>query len=258
MANNLSEIDWFEWNGVKCTEYGMHVLSQPTMVTPNERAQMGSIPGRSGSITILEGDNVYDDISFSCICIIDNPYAVVNGSNASRISTISEWLRGSGTVKFANRQEGFFKARLANQLSFAQIVKGNPHLSFSVQFACSPFMYLDGGQSEITITNTPYVLTNPGNVPSQPLMRITGTGEGTIMLGSQTMFVNNFEGVSYICMDSESKIAYKGSLSDPNDPFIPLGTRVGGDWLTIPPGHSTMTFSGGISSVSLIPRWMTT
>lgn len=37
MANKLSDIDWFRWNGVKCTEYGLHVLEQPTLLRPKER-----------------------------------------------------------------------------------------------------------------------------------------------------------------------------------------------------------------------------
>ena len=28
--------DWFSWNGVKCTEYGIHVLEQPPVTLPAE------------------------------------------------------------------------------------------------------------------------------------------------------------------------------------------------------------------------------
>lgn len=26
--------DWFEWNGKRCTEYGIHVLEQPPLTLP--------------------------------------------------------------------------------------------------------------------------------------------------------------------------------------------------------------------------------
>ena len=40
--------DWFEWNEVRCTEYGIHVLEQPVLTLPNERATFVDVPGRSG------------------------------------------------------------------------------------------------------------------------------------------------------------------------------------------------------------------
>ena len=53
--------DWFEWNGVKCTDYGIYVTEQPPPTIPEERVTFTNIPGRSGSLTTLEGDYVYDN-----------------------------------------------------------------------------------------------------------------------------------------------------------------------------------------------------
>ena len=49
--------DWFSWNGVKCTEYGIHVLEQPLITIPAERATFTNVPGRPGSLTTLEGES---------------------------------------------------------------------------------------------------------------------------------------------------------------------------------------------------------
>ena len=51
-------MDWFEWNGVRCTQYGIHVLEQPPVTIPSERVAFTDVPGRSGSLTQLEGDDV--------------------------------------------------------------------------------------------------------------------------------------------------------------------------------------------------------
>ena len=89
----ISDIDWFEWNGVKCTvsQYGMHVLSQPSIVSPLERSEQVNIPGKSGTLTMLEGEDIYDNIVLSCSCVIDN---------INKLPAITRWLKGSGTVKF--------------------------------------------------------------------------------------------------------------------------------------------------------------
>lgn len=68
-----------------------------------------NVPGRSGSLTQLEGDDIYDDMVLTATCLIADP---------SRIQEIAAWLRGSGIVTFANRQGGFYHARIVNQISF--------------------------------------------------------------------------------------------------------------------------------------------
>lgn len=240
--------DWFEWNGVRSTTYGMKVLTQPTIVRPTERVSQVSVPGRSGSLTLLEGSDVYNDITLACTCVIEDP---------ARIASISSWLRGQGTIKFPIRSNGYYIGRVANQISFEKIVRANPHLMFQVQFTCKPYFYFDSGNTAITATAASTQLTNPGNVPSAPLLKVYGSGdtEGVITCGSSSMLITSFSNISYIYIDSEAKIAYKGSNSTPQDPLVLLGTRVSGDWLTIPDGNSYFTKSGGITSVQITPRW---
>lgn len=55
--HRLSDIDWFEWNGTKCTEYGVHVLRQPAPVRPIERISEETIRGRSE--TPAQGEGAY-------------------------------------------------------------------------------------------------------------------------------------------------------------------------------------------------------
>ena len=59
--------DWFEWNGVRCTDHGVHVLELPPPTIPNERVTYTDIPGRPGSLTTLEGDDVYEDITLGSV-----------------------------------------------------------------------------------------------------------------------------------------------------------------------------------------------
>ena len=124
--------DWFEWNGVKCTDYGIYVTEQPPPTIPEERVTFTDVPGRSGSLTSLEGDYVYNDMVLTATCVISDP---------DRIPEIAGWLRGSGTVTFANRDGGFYYARIINQIPFEKILRGNPHRTFAVNFRCKPFWY---------------------------------------------------------------------------------------------------------------------
>lgn len=252
---NLSDIDWFEWNGVKCTEYGMHVLKQPSFIRASERTNSVTIPGRAGSLTLLEGEDIYDDIDMVCTCIIDDPYKTVGDTKINQIEKICGWLRGYGKVKFAFDTDGYYEARVTNQISFEKIVAGNPHRSFQVQFQCKPFKRLDSGDTILTATESPFALSNKGNVPSKPILKVYGTSEGTIMCGNDTMIINNFSDASYIVLECEAKKAYTGAVGSTTDPLKLLGTRVTGDWLKIPTGNPRLTFTGGITKIEITPRW---
>ena len=133
--------DWFEWNGKKCTEFGIHVSEHPPITLPAERSTFTNVPGRSGSLTVLEDKDVYDDMLLTCTCFIEN---------TDRLPEIAAWLRGSGTVTFANRQGGFYHARVVNQIPFEKVLRGHPHRSFAVTFRCQPFFHLKADDIMVT------------------------------------------------------------------------------------------------------------
>ena len=104
--------DYFLWNGVDCRTYGIHVTEQPPITIPLERSTQTNVPGRPGSLTQMEGEDVYDDMILTATCFISNP---------AQIPAIAAWLKGSGIVTFANRTGGYYKARIANQIGRAHV-----------------------------------------------------------------------------------------------------------------------------------------
>lgn len=227
--------DWFSWNGVSCTEYGIHVSEQPPITIPSERATFTNVPGRPGSLTTLEGDDVYDDQVLAATCFISDP---------SRISTIAAWLKGSGKVTFANRQGGFYFARIANQISFEKILRGNPHRSFAINFRCKPFWYAEGVEP-ITLTNSGTSVTNPGSVYSEPVITVYGSGEITLMVGTIIVELSDVSGS--ITLDTPLMEAYSGTSS--------MNTSMSGDFPLLKPGSNAISWSGNVSSVVIRPNW---
>ena len=226
--------DWFEWNGVRCTQYGIHVLEQPPVMIPSERVTFTDVPGRSGSLTQLEGDDVYDDMVLTATCLIADP---------ARIPEIAAWLRGSGTVTFANRQGGFYHARVVNQISFEKILRGNPHRSFAINFRCKPFWYL-ADAALITLTTSGTFITNPGCVASEPVVTVYGSGEITLMVG---MTITELEITDKITLDTPLMEAYVGATS--------MNNCMSGDFPVLLPGKSAISWSGNVSKVEIEPNW---
>lgn len=230
-------LDWFDWNGTRCTTLGIHVLEQPPITLPAERTTFTNVPGRSGSLTTLEGKEVYDDMILSATCYIDSP---------DRINTIAAWLKGSGTVTFANRPGGFYKARIVNQIPFEKILRGNPQRSFIVNFRCFPFFYMTG-ITDITLTSSGSTITNPGAVASEPIITVNGTGDITLMVGTTIVELEDIN--SSIVLDSTLQEAYKGVTSQ--------NSKMSGDFPMIPSGACTVSWSGNVSSIVLKPNWRT-
>lgn len=233
--------DWFEWNGVRSTEYGIYVTEQPPLTIPSERATFTNVPGRSGSLTTLEGEYVYDDLIMTATCVIADP---------SRIPEIAGWLRGSGTVTFANRDGGFYYARVTNQIPFEKILRGNPHRSFAVNFRCKPFWYDDDAPETVvqpTAGSSSGMLTmnNPGSVPSEPIITVTGSGEITLFVDMTIVELSDVNGE--ITIDSVLQEAYSGLTS--------MNSCMSGDFPTLPPGNSTISWTGNVTYLKVQPNW---
>ena len=226
--------DWFEWNGKRCTEYGIRVSEQPPLTLPAERVTFTDVPGRSGSLTTLEGEDVYEDVVLTAQCFIQS---------GARVPEIAAWLRGSGTVTFANRPGGFYHARVVNQIPFEKILRGNPHLAFAVNFRCKPFWYLKD-IAPITLTQSGSFVTNPGSVHAEPVITVYGTGVITLMVG---MTITELEITDKITLDTPLVEAYAGATS--------MNSCMSGDFPLLLRGKNAVSWSGDVSKVEIQPNW---
>ena len=227
--------DYFIWNGVDCRTKGIHVSELPPITIPLERSKQTNVPGRPGSLTQLEGDDVYDDMILTATCFIADP---------AQIPAIAAWLKGSGTVTFANRTGGYYKARIANQIPFEKVLRGNLHCSFAVNFRCYPFWYQEN-VSDVAITTSGETITNPGSVYSEPLITVYGSGNITLMIGTTIVELANVS--SSIVLDCALKEAYKGTTL--------MNDHMSGDFPVLKPGLNAVSWSGNVTRIVIKPNW---
>ena len=193
------------------------------------------MPGKPGSLTTLEGNDVYDDLILTAQCMIPDP---------SSIHTIAPYLKGSGKIAFANRPGGFYFARIVNQIPFEKILRGNPHRSFAVNFRCKPFWYAEAVQP-ITLTTSGTFVNNPGSVYSEPVITVYGSGEITLMVG---MTIVELDGITdSITLDSPLMEAYKDMTS--------MNGCMSGDFPTLLPGSNVISWTGNVTKIVIQPNW---
>ena len=227
--------DYFIWNGVDCRTKGIHVSELPPITIPLERSKQTNVPSRPGSLTQLEGDDVYDDMILTATCFIADP---------AQIPAIAAWLKGKGTVTFANRTGGHYIARIANQIPFEKVLRGNPHCSFAVNFRCYPFWYQEN-VSDVTITTSGDTIINPGSVYSEPLITVYGSGNITLMVGTTIVELTNVSGS--IVLDCALKEAYKGTTL--------MNDHMSGDFPVLKPGLNAVSWSGNVTRIVIKPNW---
>lgn len=226
--------DWFELNGRKCTDYGIHVSEHPPITLPAERSTFTAVPGRAGSLTILEDDDVYDDMLLTCTCFIEN---------TNRLAEIAAWLRGSGTVTFANRQGGFYYARVVNQIPFEKILRGHPNRSFAVTFRCQPFFNLRS--ADITVTTSGMFIENPGRIMAEPMVKITLSGESEISIGGTMFKLSGVTGT--VTVDTVKQECYQD--------FTSKNSCMTGEYPRIPGAGAYVRWTGPVSRIVITPNF---
>ena len=228
---------WFEWKGEKSSDYGIRVLTQASIVRPQERVSRIAIPGMPGTLVYTEGEDIYDDMLLTVKCYI---------ADASRLDDICGWLKGSGNLELSNRAGGYYKARVNNQVSFSKLLRTNPHMSFTVIFRCHPFWYYKN-VSNITVQTSGSFVTNPGSVWSEPVLTVYGTGDADLMVGTKLITLTDIP--SRITIDSVVKEAYKDSVLKNN--------LMSGEFPVLYPGANAISWDGNITKVVVQPNWRT-
>jgi phage-related protein len=229
--------DWFAWNGVKCTDYGIHVLSHPAFSRPKERVTTQAVPGRSGTLTILEGDCVYDELIAACECIAPNP---------ASIPAFSAWLHGPGVVMFGNRPTSYYNTRVNNQIDFETVVRGRPHRKFTVNFRCQPFLYLLN-MPDIVLT-VPGQIVNLGTVFAEPIITVEGTGDIDLTMGDVTLGIAAL--ASSITIDVPQRLAYHEDINL-------TGSLTGDEWPSLSVGATSVFWTGNVSRITITTNWRT-
>ena len=222
-----------EWRGLPHLRHPRDGATALTILL--KRSTQTNVPGRPGSLTQLEGEDVYDDMILTATCFISEP---------AQIPAIAAWLNGSGTVTFANRTGGYYKARIANQIPFEKVLRGNPHCTFTVNFRCFPFWYQEDAAT-ITVTTSGTMVTNPGGIYAEPILTVYGSGDITLMVGTTTVELENISGS--IVLDCALQEAYLGSTL--------MNDHMTGEFPVLKPGANAISWAGTVTKVVIQPNW---
>lgn len=229
---------YFIWKGTNSTTKGIIVSEYPDLVKPAERTKEIIVPGRAGTLTVDEGDAVFENVVLTCSCTVP-PEADLPG--------IAAWLRGSGNLVFGNDPMKCYKARLDSQLDFVRLVSVHPYREVAIPFTCQPFKYQTTPDADIVKTVSGQSITNPGTVFSLPKIKVEGSGDITLTIAGKALMLEGV--VDGIIIDSEMMDAYNLDATEL------LNEQMIGDFPILPTGTFAVSWSGSVSKVTITPRW---
>lgn len=239
----------FTYNGVNSLDMGLRIESKNVFSAPQYEKKFQAIPGRDGDLILPNGRYPNVQVTYSVFLP-----AKTLPELREKLTAVKAWLYTEPDRYHELRDtydtETFRRAVINTQLDITDQL--NKIGLFTVSFSCLPFKYLNSGTVPVRITASPYALTNPTAFPAKPYIKVFGSGEGRIAINSAIRQphwdLSDIDG--FIEIDSEQMNFYKGAE--------PRNDRVEGDGFPILyPGLSSIVFSGGITSVTVEPRWVT-
>ena len=117
--------------------------------------------------------------------------------------------------------------------------------TFDITLRCRPERFLRVFDSEMNVQKNDTVY-NPTVYIARPLIHITGSGNGTLTVGSTTVTIKNM--VDYLNIDCDKQDIYRQPTENRN-------SCMEGDFPLLYPNSNVITYTGGITSVSITPKF---
>lgn len=226
----------FSFNGILASQMGVVVETQAEYIRPAKRLTQWTVPGRPGKLTREEGEEAYETVLLSPQCWVKP------GADAA---AIGQWLQGTGLLILGSMPDYAYEARVINQIPFSRLFQGGGYMQFAPVFECQPFRLWAQGETDLVYTQ-PGTITNPGNIPARPRIRLLGSGDVLLQVGQAAQLSDLGGG---IIIDS----GLEDCLSLDESSLI--NDRLQGDFPLIPPGTWQVTWTGNVSQVTITPRW---
>lgn len=224
---------YFIWKGIDCRSMGVRLSGPVSIVRPEERVKHVEIPGRSGDLTELEGEQIYNSY-------IQTAGIMVHGGR--HVRDIYNWLKGSGYVTFSGEPDRRQKARVIGAITLNKHSYNMDWWEGEVQFYCQPLK--ERLQSDkVTITSSGSIVMNAGDVIARPFITLIASNSTVVItIGGNTLTITGLTVTGIYDVDCETMEVWDYA---PN-----LRTRYStGDFPLLNPGSNEVTGSGWSSLV---------
>lgn len=227
------------FNSICSSEYGVYVSGEGTFNSPELDTISYSIPGRNGDLIV--SNNRYKNILVTYPAFIRSNFSVnAEGARA--------WLlqpNGYCRLEDDYHPYEFRLAKFSGPLDFDMRFL-NKSGTCDIAFDCKPQRFLKSGEETRTVSSGGHVM-NPTLFDALPLIRVSGSGEGTLTVGTCTVKFSEID--EFVVLDCDIQDAYKNTENK--------NSTMTGAFPKLCPGQTDISWAGGITAVEITPRWWT-
>jgi len=233
------------WAGTSNKDVGMIVEHYPRVIIPQRLQEIQQVPGRNDAIVLPTG--AFQNYEQQYQVFLDAKYI---GGLEQAMPKVIDWLLGN--EGYHRLEDSYFPDvyRMAYYSGGSEFVSMfNEYGEGTLSFNCAPEKYYKFGEREIILEKN-QVLRNPSAFAALPLIYITGNSalSGTLSFNGNIVTITEVPASATI--DVKAHRIYNGAVSYSN--------KLSGSYDDLKLGKETeITWSGGIRTVKLIPRWWT-
>lgn len=232
-------MNYLTYAGRSTFDFGIFISGESIFSAPERNVSSQEVAGRNGSLLFDLGNFKNISVKYPSFIKEDMP------------SRIRDFLNFAGSQKGYQRLEDTYypqyyrMARFISNPGIDTFGYMNRSGKFTLEFDCKPQRFLKSGEIAIEYTSDG-VIFNRTEFESKPLLRIYGTGAGTVGIGDETITISAID--EYVDIDCEIMDAFKGATNcNGNVSFT--------DDITLSSGENGITLTGDITSVEVTPRW---
>ena len=227
---------WFKFGGHDCREFELRIEHYPSIPTPERQTEPFNVPGRNGTLYYDKGNFANVTVSYEVWFRAYDRRRIVPELGRK----INAWLLGAGT-DYQPLQDSysptFIRMARAPQGAGSITNRFMLHGRCTIDFDCKPQMFLIDGLRAVQLESGA-TLTN--RYP-------------TLTVGSLQIELQSLTTTQPVTIDCERQNVYYTETSGQNQPVVIDGM----EWPTLPEGETKISWSGGITAVSVTPRWWT-
>lgn len=233
--------NYIVYNGKNSIDHHIGIEQCPSYPTGSRAVEKITVPGRSGDLLIDTG-------AYSNYTQQYQVYIKAKREGVPQMCrAVAGWLlSGRGY----HRLEDSYDPSVYRLACFAgPLDVENWMLQYgraTLEFDCRPQRYLKAGEQSITLTNG-QPIHNPGQ-RALPLITLTGSGAGQIVVGDVAVNISDIPG--RMVLDCDTQDAYNGTANLNGSITLPAA-----GFPALEPGDTTIGWSGGITGVEIVPRW---
>lgn len=217
---------------------GLLISEQPDITRPARRQTATEVAGRDGDVVAYLGYDTYEKV------------AEIGLYGSFDIDEVINFFSGEGWVTFANEPTKKYWGRIVKEIDFTRLIRFR---KAKIRWIVQPYKKLVT-ESNVTGATSPLTVVNQGYENSLPTIIIVADADEVVEIDVNAVTVLSVtmppEGT--ITIDSETLNCFN-SNADKNQ-YVTMA----GDFPTLLSGDNTVSWSGTVTSVTVIPnsRWL--